>query len=84
MSFMVISKDRCTLILTVVSLAVLAIDYGLLSFDTYKFNIGIVSLSGSSSENMFFISILGLSIVLASNKPKGSDSIEIVILTSSR
>ncbi len=67
MSFMEISKDKCTLILITVSLVVLVVDYELLTFDTFKFTFGMVTLSGSSTENNFLMSIVAFSIILASS-----------------
>ncbi|MEK6685077.1 MAG: hypothetical protein AABY99_01670 [Pseudomonadota bacterium] len=61
---MKISKDICTVILIAASLAMLAVDYNLLSFSELSITIGALSFSGIKSNSDLLFPISAFAIVL--------------------
>jgi hypothetical protein len=61
---MKISKDICTVILIAASLAVLAVDYKLLSFSKLSITIGALSFSGIKSNSDLLFPISAFAVVL--------------------
>jgi len=62
---MELSKEKCTVFLIIVSILVLVIDYGLISFDKIRLSIGSFSLSGIKSNSDLLYPISAFAILAA-------------------